>query len=250
MPFSFKPEVASQEPQTAQAVSSVPVSALPSMSLMNRGSKTSLIQVLLIIILTGCALIAGGMFGYSYYLSSQIDAKKEKLTQIDDGVGAVLSSDMLPEMRDLSSRIKIVNQLITQHPSVNVAFKIIEDSVENQVTYKNFSLNNAGGKGYTLSLSGVAPDYKTVVQQLETLKRKPYTAYISGVKVTNLSPDDVGRINFSLSMNVSISGLSPESLNLSAGAAEFLASSTPITVASSTPIVASSTNVTASSTKK
>lgn len=248
MPFSFKPEIESQGTQASLVAPLTISNALPSMGLMNRGGgKSSLIQVILFVILGITVLVAIGIFAYGQYLSRQIQTKKESLLKMDSEFGSL----KLDEMKDLSNRMKVVNQLVSEHPSVNVAFKIIEDSVENQITYKNFALNfTSAGKGYSMTLSGSAPNYKSVVQQVETLNRKPYNGYLSAVKVTGLSPDDTGKVNFNLSMNVNIIGLTPDNLNLTTGAAAALTPA-PQPVASSSPVnAATSSQAVASSTKK
>lgn len=168
-------------------------------------------------------LVSIGMFGYLYYLSSQVDAKKAKLASYESQLGGL----PLEDMRKLSNRIKILNQLVKTHPSVNVAFRIIEDSVENQVTYNKFDLGyNETSKSYLLSLSGTAPNYKGIAQQIDTFNRKPYTTYISNVTVEGLNPTPEGRIAFTAKMPIMVVGLLPEDLNLSEGAAERVASST------------------------
>ncbi len=226
MPFSFKPEIAPGAPGAEP--SSVPQASFGGAStqdLLHRepGSGKSVVQLFLIAVFGSTVLIAIGMFGYSYYLSSQIEAKKATLASYESQLGNL----PLEDMRKLSSRIKIINQLVKEHPSVNVAFRVIEDSIENQVTYHRFGLGySESAKSYVLSLDGVAPDYKGVAQQVDTYKRKPYTTYIPNVTVDNLAPDQSGNVGFSLRMPITIAGLLPEDLNLSEGAAARVASST------------------------
>jgi hypothetical protein len=185
----------------------------------------SLFQVILIGIFGAAILLAVGMFGYKYYLSTQIESKKATLASYESRLGTL----PLEDMRKLSNRIKAINQLVKEHPSVNVAFRIVEDSIENNTIYERFDLRySAITKSYALQLGGIAPDYKGVVQQIDTLKRKPYTTYVQNVSVEGLRPDEMGRVDFTLKMGISILGLLPEGLNLSEGAAERVASSTPI----------------------
>jgi hypothetical protein len=247
MPFSFKPEISApaDAPINGTTLPSPSLTGSPS-SMMARGQQEgkSLFQLILMSAAGLSVLISIGMFGYLYYLSSQVDAKKAKLASYESQLGGL----PLEDMRKLSNRIKILNQLVKAHPSVNVAFRIIEDSVENKVTYTKFDLGfNETTKSYLLSLAGTAPDYKGVAQQVDTFKRKPYTTYISNVTVEGLNPNSDGEIAFTAKMPIMVVGLLSEDLNLSEGAAQLVASSTlptsidPVEAATSSEAVGSST---------
>ncbi len=245
MPFSFKPEISPADTgaQGGAAVSAAPQASFggaSTSSMMARETEhgTSAFHALLFFVFGATVFISAALFAYMYYLSSQVEGKKATLASYE----AQLATLPLEDMRKLSNRIKIINTLVREHPSANVAFRIIEDSVENQVVYKRFELRyNDQAKSYALQLGGVAPDYKSVAQQVDTLKRKPYTTYIPSVSVEGLQPDDLGRIGFTLKMPITIAGLLPEGLNLSDGAAARVASSTDSFLQSNTVQTSSST---------
>jgi hypothetical protein len=225
MPFTFKPEVASTEAGTApqappafgNAVTMQP--AVPSMGLMqrNQGEQRSYLQLFLFAAFGLSILWSLGSAGYLYYLNTQIDDKKAKLASYEKDLGGL----PLENMRSMSNRLKVINQLVKQHPSVNVAFKLIEDSIENPITYNKFDLRySPTTRSYELALGGVAPDYKSVVQQIDTLKREPYSNYINKVDFNGINLDEKGYVNFSLQMAVGIIGLLPDQVNLTTGNAE------------------------------
>lgn len=228
MPFSFKPEISqSAADPVSQAAPQASFGAASTENLMARASQQgkSFFQVILLFAFGVTALISATLLAYKFYLSSQVETKKAALASYESRLATL----PLEDMRKLSNRIKVVNQLIKEHPSVNVAFRIIEDSVENQVTYKSFELRyNEQTKSYALQLNGTAPNYKAVAQQIDTFKRKPYTTYIPSVIVEGLQPNEAGRIVFTLKMPISIAGLLPETVTLSDGAAARVASSTII----------------------
>jgi hypothetical protein len=226
MPFSFKPEISAsaEAPIVGTALPSTSLTGSPS-SMMARTHQEgrSLFQLILMFAAGMAVLISVGMFGYLYYVSSQVEAKKAKLTSYESQLGGM----PLEDMRNLSNRIKVLNQLVKAHPSVNVAFRLVEDSIENQVTYTKFDLGySEATKSYSLSLTGTAPNYKGIAQQIDTFGRKPYTTYIPSVTVDGLAPDTSGRIGFTAKMPIMVVGLLPEDLNLSEGAAQLVASST------------------------
>lgn len=229
MPFSFKPDIATENPQVGQnppAPTSFgnPVAAAPTPVERPKGEETSIAGVILIALFGFTALIAGGLFAYKFYLSSQIKVKQEKL----DGYENSLKNLPIEEMRKMSNRLKIVNQLIKDHPSVNVAFLIVEASVEHMITFNKFDLNYSENlKSYQLSLTGVAPDYKSIAQQLDTYKTKPYSTYILKPSLESLSPDTSGRILFSVKMPISIKGLVPDKFSVMSGISSKAASTSP-----------------------
>lgn len=217
MPFSFKPNQATSAPAPAEEEAaptihaSVPLSTSPLSQMRIAGGKISLIQIGLFVVCGLLAIVTVVLFIYSYYLTSQVEVKKAKLATYEKN----LSGFPLEDMRKLSNRLKIINRLIKEHPSVNAAFRVIEDSVEFPVTYTRFDLKaKENAKAYDLALGAIAPDYRSVVQQLDTFKRKPYSSYISNVSLEGLHPDDTGRVIFTLKMGVAIAGVLPEDLTL------------------------------------
>lgn len=244
MPFSFKPEISQGDPNGAPAsppsAESAPAASFGSsvQNLMNRETPEghSAVQFFLMGLALLTLLVCVVLIGYKFYLSSQIENKKAVLASYESR----LAGFPLEDMRKLSNRIRLINQLVKEHPSVNVAFRILEDSIENPVTYTRFDLRyNESTKSYQLNIGAIAPNYRGVAQQVDTYKRKPYTNYLSSVSVEGLQPTDRGSVEFSLKMPIMIAGLLPEELNLSDGAAALIASSSPQT-ASSTPQTATS----------
>lgn len=245
MPFSFTPEGVQQASgeSSPDAVPQASFGSSKPANLMNRVSdeSRSIIQILLFTILGLAVLLAIGMFGYNYYLSSQIESKKATLASYESR----LANLPLQDMRKLSNRIKIINQLVKEHPSVNVAFKILEDSVEHEVVYRRFDLRyNESTKNYQLDLGGTASSYRSLAQQMDTYKRKPYTTYVPSITVDNVQPDIKGSVGFSLKMPITIAGLLPEALNLTEGAADRIGSA--LSPAEEDPAPASSATTTPS----
>ncbi len=236
MPFSFKPNIGSSPqgtssaPVVATSLNQAPVSSLGLMQRAQQGSS-SIIGLFLFALFGLTLLTALALVGYMYYLNKQIDTKKAMLSNFENQLGSL----QLEDMRKVSRRLKIIDQIVKEYPSVNTVFKILEESTENQITYKRFNFSyNESDKTFGLTLVGQGPDYKSIVQQVETLKREPFSTYVSGLAVDNLAPDDKGNINFNLKMVVAIKGLLPDNLNLTQGAAEQAGASTQTQVSSTT----------------
>jgi hypothetical protein len=234
MPFTFKPTQA--EGGHIDAISEPVPASSSSFNFSGRlPGGMGFFQKILVFIFCFLIVAAVILFGYKWYLNSKLETKKQQLAQYESELGKL----PLDEMRALSNRIKFVNLLLKTHPSVNAAFRIIEDSVENSITYSRFNLKyDEAKKTYVLQLSAIAPDYKTVVQQIETLKTKPYTNYISNISISGVRPDDTGHVNFEIKMNIMIAGVLPEELLLGSPTTQDQTTpETASTTASTTPAV-------------
>ena len=214
MPFSFKPTqgTETQTPDPGQSPGMSGTSGPLSFGSRTGGTEG---KSLLEVVLSGTFVLAigitTGLFGYRYYLQSQVTEKKVMLDAFEKRLGVL----PLDEMRKVSNRLKIISQLIKDHPSVNAAFRIIEESVENPVTYNRFELSYSDTmRAYQLQLGAVAPDYGAVIEQVDTLKRKPFTTYLSNLSVEGVRPNDKGQITFTLKMPIAIAGVVPEALML------------------------------------
>jgi hypothetical protein len=236
MPFSFKP---TEEPQGVQA----PVTPMgaptyggavtPPLMSRDDGTKSSLLHTLLLGIFDILVVVAVLLFGYKYYLSSQIDAKKAQLATYETQLGSLPFNDI----RKVSNRLKLITQLIQTHPSVNVALRILEESVENSVTYTRFDLHYAdANKGYELGLGALASNYHAVIQQMDTLRSKPFSNYISNPVINNLHPDQTGLIGFSVVMPIIVTGVLPETLVLNTVSITPEATPTQTTITATTTI--------------
>lgn len=240
MPFSFKPAI-SPTGNGAEG-SSFSFGSTDDLSARAKEDGLSLIDMAVYAVFGVACFVALVLFGYRYYLNSQIEAARVQITAKEQE----LSNFHIDDMRSLSVRIKAISQLTKEHPYVNAAFRVLENSIENQIVYKSFNLRSIQGK-YTLVIEAVSPDYKSIVQQVDTLSNPPYNMYIPNIKVEGLVPDQSGRIAFSLEMPISISGTMPEEMNFSYGAsarASSTAGGSPGATTTPVTLNASSTNAT------
>lgn len=213
MSFSFKPTPETETGGGSQAHEDGVVAPTPqtgsSLSYASRfaGEGKSIAQMVLFGIFGISLITAAVLFWYQSYLTSQIASKKVSLEEEEAKLGAL----PLDAMRKLSNRIKAADKLIKGHASARVAFRIIEDSIEDPVTYKNFDLHvGEGANSYVLNLSARAESYHAVIQQAETLKSKAYANFVPKITVEDVRLDDMGGVTFNIKMPVVITGLLPE----------------------------------------
>lgn len=248
MPFSFQPT------GSAPVQNQAPLSSVSKGVVSAYKESTSLITVAGSILLGVGVIVTLGLFAYRSYLTTQIEEKKLLLVASENKIKNIPITDM----RDLSNKLKIAGALVRNHPFATTAFKILEGSIEDSVTYDTFSLEfNDKTNIYSITVQAQAPDYKTVVQQVDTYKRKPYIDYMAFSSLAELSQDPTGRVSFSFTAPIKILGINPESVNFSDDA-----NLIPIQVQGSNintlpqttsvvpiqPIAASSTTITSSTT--
>lgn len=213
MPFSFKPTQSETPPDTQGQVSAAPVFSqsgyMPAGRMLSQGA--SLIDLILYVVAGVCVLALVVLVAYHQYLSAQVEAKKTTLLGHENKLGAL----PLVEIERLSNRLKVVSPLVKDRVFATTAFRLLEDSVEDSVTYTRFDMQfNETSKGYVIGLAAVAPNYVSVIQQLDTFKRKPYSSYIGSVMTEGVRPDDLGRVVLTMKMPLTIKGVLAESIVL------------------------------------
>lgn len=243
MSFSFKPAQVGGEvqgdsanPSSVSTSSPISLGSMPLSGRVDSESGKSIIQIVLYFIFGALIVVSVLLFAYQRYLISRIESQKQVLDEEDKALGAL----DLESMRALSNRMKVVSQVLNEHTSVSTAFLILEKSIENPVTYTKFSLTrNESAKGYDLQLGAIAPSYKAVAQQLDTLNSADYKKdFIPKFTYDGLTLSDGGNVNFNLKMSVLIQGKLPESIFPSLTPAN---DTVPTETASSSETVTSST---------
>ncbi len=215
MPFSFKPN---QEdvpsggitPPPTMSSPAAPFNGTPAEARVS-GEKKGIVQVLLYAVAGGAVLVTLVLVGYQYFLNSQIQSKKDALALYE----TKLSGMPLEEMRKTSDRIKAINQILQEHASVSTAFRVLEDSIEHPLTYTRFGLSlNPTNKTYDLEVGVIAPDYKSVAQQLDTFnKSDTYKEFIPSVTYSGISLDALtGKVTTAFRMPIHIEGKVPETI--------------------------------------
>lgn len=173
-----------------------------------RKSKTDIIKRFLIILLASVIFLSVAAFVYTKLLNKQVEAKKAQLLYYDTTQDIALLEENLPEMRNLSQRLKLVNSIYDNKVYVaSMLFPVIESLVESShssyVYYNGFNFRKLSGDNMTtVSLSGVAIDYQTLYRQIQNFKN---SEYIKNLKMGSMSADREGNVVFDVTFNISIS---------------------------------------------
>lgn len=235
MPFSFNP--GQQQPTTAAVTlpttkSSNDVPALvvpeaPTISLIpvvkpispfafrNDGtSKTAkYFQFLVFVIFLTAAVASFLLFSYQSTLKVQISNRKATLEEIQKGYTALPIDDM----QKLSSRLVLINKIMNERASVRTALIILEESVDNRVTYNKFSLakNVNENNVYNISFGGETNSYASLYQQLDILKGKMFGTVFKKIIIGGLGPlDKRGIVGFRVDGDIAIAGIDPDGFTI------------------------------------
>lgn len=172
------------------------------------GVKKDYIKNFLIGFLVFTILLGIGAFAYAKVLDGQVEAKKAQLAHYDTSPEVVLLETNLPEMQNLSQRLKLVNTIYESKVYINsMLFPIIESLVESSydsyVYFSSFNFKKTpDSKLANVSLSGVAIDYQTLYRQINNFKNNPH---IQNLKMGSMSLDEGGFVVFDITFNVAIS---------------------------------------------
>lgn len=157
-------------------------------------------------------LIAVAMFLYSKVLASQVESSQTKLLEYDTDQSVAQFEQNLPDMRDLSGRLKLLNIIFDSKLYISqMFFPILEASVESDqnsyVFFNKFSLKKDSQSNFaTINIGGVALDYPTLYRQLNDFRSGIYSAsYIKNFKLVGFSLNENGNIDFNVSFDTDIS---------------------------------------------
>lgn len=232
MPFSFNPgqEQPIQAPAAAQApavsndgvpVLNVPVA--PTISLTpvaetispfafrNRSkSKFGMYFQFGVFAIFGVMVLASiSLYVYQGIVSLQVSGKQADLLAAEASFPKNLP---IEDMKKLSTRIALINRVVNERASVRAGLAIVEDTVNNPVTYTKFSMTK-GKKGdqYIFDLAGETNSYEALYQQLDVLKNKVFSSVLPKLEFSGIGPlDNKGIASFKVSGDMKIAGLDPD----------------------------------------
>jgi hypothetical protein len=128
------------------------------------------VQVVLLLASILSIFICLVMYGYSVYLKNQVEKKQQLLLDTEAG----LPDYPYDKMYRLSRRMIVLDNLLKNYISSRSPLKFLENVVENQVFFDNFSLAKDRKGSYAVTFAAKTYNYKSLIQQLEALKLTEY----------------------------------------------------------------------------
>lgn len=203
-----------------------PDSSSPFLFVQQRGGEISVnayLQILLFVIASLSILVSLVLFVYSTYLKSSIASTKQEILTRD----ASFKDYPISEMVNFSSRVKNLEKLLQEYVSVRSPLKFLEDVVERQVVFDEFSLKKpVNGSGYTVDFAVVTTNYRALIQQLEALNLAQYSKIAPQPKTAGIS-DSRNSIKVRVSTPVIVQGVTSDQIVFVEGRPPEVSTSTP-----------------------
>lgn len=177
-----------------------------------RSTEKDMVRVFLIIALILTILLGITSYFYTSYLDSKVEAGKAALANIDNNPNVFLFEKNLPEMRELSKKLKLLNGVNDSRVYISGMFfplleSIVESSRNSYVYFSNIDIK----KGSTdtlvnVSITGIAQDYLALSRQLTNFRSGPFSSFFSEFKFLSLTLEPSnGQVKFSVSFNTDVS---------------------------------------------
>lgn len=212
MESSFKPisipiNTENAQPDTGSANVSAPYSFVRH----DEESSSSFFQKVLIAVTVIMVLVAGGFFIWGFLLKSGIEGKRAQIEELQTKIQQFSSGDV----KNITTKFHTAKILAKEYPFVTDIFSVLEHSVQDGVVYNKFDTHTDAVSGnYFIDISGVAPNYHTLIQQVDILKTDTtFAKYFVDVEVVSFKPNSKGSIDFSFKIKSNINGVDPENLN-------------------------------------
>lgn len=176
------------------------------------GAPKSLLNIISVFILIIVGLMSGGFFLYKSYLIKQKDILSSSLSKVKDS----FDKDTITQLQLFDKRISISKQILSSHIVFSPMFRLLADLTIPNVQYTKFT-EDATENSFTVKISGVAKDYKSVAIQANIFNTSK-GRYFKDIIFSNLVRDiKNGYVTFDLDFTVDPELLSYEKNNLLEG---------------------------------
>lgn len=153
-------------------------------------SSTSLVTILFAILLVIVGLISGGLYFYKIYLTNQRTALSQNLVKASD----TFEQGTISELELFDKRTTAAKQILTSHIILSPLFSLIGQLTVPAVQFTKFE-HTTDDKGFSVSLSGVAHDYKSIALQADAFNSTQGRSF-KNVVFSNLTKDTTGNVTF------------------------------------------------------
>lgn len=166
------------------------------------------IQMVLVVVALLSVISALTLFAYSFYLTTNIEKNKQAILVQD----TTFKEYPFETMKRLSLRFSVLAQMMKDYVSVRSPLRFLEDVVEKQVVFNDFNLTRAPtGSGYNISFVATTGNYRSLIQQLESLHLTQYKKITPDPKLDSFS-DDTTALKIKVSTPVFVQGVLPDEI--------------------------------------
>ncbi len=156
------------------------------------GSSTDFVSIVFIISLFLLFLVAslfGGVLIYNNYLTKRIEQKKGYLEDSKEAFDPTL----INELKTLDNRIKFAGEILNNHETPLIIFKMLQEKTLETISFNNFSYKSEEDNSYTISMRGSAKNFNSLALQSKIFGNMDF---FKNVVFSSLGIGEGGRISF------------------------------------------------------
>ncbi len=142
-------------------------------------------------------VLALGLLGFYFYFSNSISKIKNEISEKENFLIPTDKEKELEEkVKSVQERINSIANLISNHKNTSKIFSVIEENCLPLVWFSDFNFEASKN---SISLSGRAPSFMTLQQQLDILKSEEL---LKDVTLSSMAKSKEGGIDFSISFSL------------------------------------------------
>jgi Tfp pilus assembly protein PilN len=137
-----------------------------------------------------------GTFFYLQYQNSLLKEKNNSLQNQINELDVKIKKELKGEVFKISEKIKDFSQILKEHKIISNFFEFLKSISHPRVQFTSLNLN---AKNYEVTLRGITENFQVLGEQLLVFKENEN---IKNLKVFNISLNKEGKVEFSLSFNL------------------------------------------------
>ena len=132
-------------------------------------------------------LVSGGVFGFTYYLKSQIESLNITLREAKSAFDSPQDKNILL----ISDQLKSIKALLTEHKVISPLFQVLEKETLPTVKWSSFMFTRDAKGAVSAVIKGEAQSYASLAQQSKILLD---SQAFKGVSFDNLTLSNTGTV--------------------------------------------------------
>lgn len=158
----------------------------------------SVLGLLAVIVFIIALVLSVGVFGYKFYLKSQIASLGSQL----DAARQSLEPGTINDLARLNTKLSSTRGILLSHVAISPLFDLLEKYTVQSIRFTEFNYAGAGANPTpTLILKGSAHGYSAVAYQSKTFS-DPAVAALKQPVFSDLNLDDKGNVGFTVTATV------------------------------------------------
>lgn len=134
--------------------------------------SVNLLHTFVVLFFVLSLLVSGGVFGFTYYLKSQIESLNISLREAQSAFDSPQNQSILL----ISDQLKAIQTLLAEHKVISPLFQMLEQETLPTVKWSSFTFTRETSGQVSAVIKGEAQSYASLAQQSDIfLKSKAFT---------------------------------------------------------------------------